>query len=78
MRRNTRLVVLSIMLLGLSAAMSTVSIPVQAADKLDRTVLPIAEPKRPRSRSSTLARRRPTAVRGQGAGWCAERAACHA
>jgi arylsulfatase A-like enzyme len=47
MRRNTRLVVLSIMLLGLSAAVSTVSIPAQAADKLDRTVLPIVEPKRP-------------------------------
>ena len=47
MRRNTRLVVLSIMLLGLSAAVSTVSIPAQAADKLDRSVLPIVEPKRP-------------------------------
>ena len=47
MRRNTRLVVLSVMLLGLSAAVSTVSIPAQAADKLDRTVLPIVEPKRP-------------------------------
>jgi arylsulfatase A-like enzyme len=41
------LVVLSVMLLGLSAAVSTVSIPAQAADKLDRTVLPIVEPKRP-------------------------------
>lgn len=35
------------MLMGLSAAMATIPITAQAADKLDRTVLPIPEPKRP-------------------------------
>ena len=47
MRRDTRLVVPSILLIGLSAVLATIPIPAQAADKLDRTVLPIAEPKRP-------------------------------
>ena len=47
MGRNTRLVVLSMMLMGLSAAMAASPISAQAADKLDRTVLPIPEPKRP-------------------------------
>ena len=47
MRRNTRLVVFTIVLMGLSAVMAVEGVPVQAADKLDRTVLPIAEPKRP-------------------------------
>ena len=47
MRQKTRSVVLTIMLMGLSALMAPISIPAQAADKLDRTVLPIPEPKRP-------------------------------
>jgi arylsulfatase len=47
MRRDTRLVVPSILLIGLSAVLATIPIPAQAADKLDRTTLPIAEPKRP-------------------------------
>jgi arylsulfatase A-like enzyme len=47
MRRNTRSVVFTIMLMGLSAAMASMPFPVQAADKLDRTVLPIPEPNRP-------------------------------
>ena len=47
MRQKTRSVVLTIMLMGLSALMATMPVPAQAADKLDRTVLPIPEPKRP-------------------------------
>src|SRR6202795_2100216 len=47
MRRNSRSVVLTIMLMGLCSAMASMSIPAQAADTLDRTVLPIPEPKRP-------------------------------
>jgi arylsulfatase A-like enzyme len=47
MRQKTRSVVLTIMLMGLSAMMVAIAIPAQAADKLDRTVLPIQEPKRP-------------------------------
>ncbi len=47
MRRNARSVVFTIMLMGLSAVMATIPFPAQAADKLDRTVLPIPEPKRP-------------------------------
>jgi hypothetical protein len=39
--------VFTVMLMGLSAAMATIPITAQAADKLDRTVLPIPEPKRP-------------------------------
>ena len=35
------------MLMGLSATMATIPIIAQGADKLDRTVLPIPEPKRP-------------------------------
>jgi arylsulfatase len=35
------------MLMGLSAVLAIGGVPAQAADKLDRTVLPIAEPKRP-------------------------------
>jgi len=47
MRRETRSVVLTIMLMGMSVVMAAGGIPAQAADKLDRTVLPIPEPKRP-------------------------------
>ncbi len=47
MRSTTRSVVFSILLMGLSAAMAFGGGSVQAADKLDRTVLPIPEPKRP-------------------------------
>ncbi len=47
MRLNTRSVVLTIMLMGLSAVMAVGGVPAQAADMLDRTVLPIPEPKRP-------------------------------
>ena len=47
MRRNTRSVVFTIMLMGLSVVMATIPIPAQAADKLDRTVLPIPEPSYP-------------------------------
>lgn len=46
-RSTTRSVVFTVMLMGLSAAMATIPITAQAADKLDRTVLPIPEPKRP-------------------------------
>ena len=45
--RDTRLVVPGILLMGLSALLAIGVVPVQAADKLDRTVLPIPEPKRP-------------------------------
>ncbi len=45
--RDTRLVVPGILLMGLSAVLAIGVVPAQAADKLDRTVLPIAEPKRP-------------------------------
>ena len=38
---------LTIMLMGLSVVMLVGGVSVQAADKLDRTVLPIPEPKRP-------------------------------
>jgi len=47
MRGDTRLIVPSILLIGLAAVLATIPIPAQAADKLDRTVLPIPEPKRP-------------------------------
>ena len=47
MRRNTWSVVFTIMLTGLSVVMLVGGVSVQAADKLDRTVLPISEPKRP-------------------------------
>jgi arylsulfatase A-like enzyme len=47
MKRNARLIICTIMLMGLCLAMATMPIPAQAADKLDRTVLPIPEPKRP-------------------------------
>ena len=46
-RSTTRSVVFTVVLMGLSAAMATDSYYCQAADKLDRTVLPIPEPKRP-------------------------------
>ena len=47
MRQKARSVVFTIMLMGLSAVITTILAPAQAADKLDRTVLPIPEPKRP-------------------------------
>ena len=47
MRSTTRSVVFTVVLMGLSAAMAFGGGSVQAADKLDRTVLPIPEPKRP-------------------------------
>jgi hypothetical protein len=47
MKRNARRIICTIMLMGLSAVMAVGGVPVQAADKLDRTVLPIPEPKRP-------------------------------
>ena len=46
-RSTTRSVVFTVVLMGLPAAMATIPITAQAADKLDRTVLPIPEPKRP-------------------------------
>ncbi|MDN5940244.1 MAG: arylsulfatase [Nitrospira sp.] len=46
MRHHRRLVIPTIILMGLSVAMTVGPVPVQAADKLDRTVLPIPEPKR--------------------------------
>ena len=46
-RSTTRSVVFTVMLMGLSASMAFGGSSVQAADKLDRTVLPIPEPKRP-------------------------------
>lgn len=49
MRQNTRSTMLTIMLIGLSAAMAATGAPTQAADKVDRTVLPIPEPKYPHS-----------------------------
>jgi arylsulfatase A-like enzyme len=47
MRQSTRSVVCSIMLVGLATVMAAVPISARAADKLDRTTLPIPEPKRP-------------------------------
>ena len=49
MRQNTRSTMLTIILIGLSAAMAATSVPTLAADKVDRTVLPIPEPKYPHS-----------------------------
>ena len=49
MRQNTRSTMLTIILIGLSAAMAATSVPTLAADKVDRTVLPIPEPKYPQS-----------------------------
>ena len=46
-RSTTRSVVFTVVLMGLPAALATIPITAQAADKLDRTVLPIPEPKRP-------------------------------
>jgi len=47
MKPNTILTVLSLGLVAVLSAMPMTSIPAQAADMLDRTVLPIPEPKRP-------------------------------
>jgi arylsulfatase A-like enzyme len=47
MKRNARHIICTIMLMGVSAVLATIPIPAQSADKLDRTVLPIPEPKRP-------------------------------
>src|SRR5206468_6607578 len=47
MKRNARHIICAIMLMVLSVVLATMPIPAQAADKLDRTVLPIPEPKRP-------------------------------
>jgi len=44
MRRETGLIICTLMLMGLSSATVTAPVTAQAADKLDRTVLPIAEP----------------------------------
>jgi hypothetical protein len=45
MSRGTRWIIHTILLMGLSAAMAVGAIPAEAADKLDRTLLPIPEPK---------------------------------
>jgi len=49
MTRKIRLGVGTMMLMGLSAMMVLGAVPAQAADKLDRTVLPIPEPNYPHS-----------------------------
>jgi len=49
MRRGPTLGVCTIMLMGLATVMAAVPISAQAADKLDRTVLPIPEPNYPYS-----------------------------
>jgi len=49
MRPSTILTVLSLALMAVLSAMPMTSIPAQAADKLDRTVLPIPEPNYPHS-----------------------------
>ena len=49
MRRHRSSVIFAVLLMGLSAAMAVGSLSAQAADKLDRTVLPIAEPDYPHS-----------------------------
>ncbi len=47
MTRNARSVACAILLVGVSAAMATIHPPAWAADKFDRSVLPMSEPKRP-------------------------------
>ena len=49
MKPSTILTVLSLALMAVLSAMPMTSIPAQAADKLDRTVLPIPEPNYPHS-----------------------------
>ena len=49
MKPSTTLTVLSLALVAVLSAMPMTSIPAQAADKLDRTVLPISEPNYPHS-----------------------------
>jgi hypothetical protein len=46
-RSTTRSVVFTVVLMELPVALATIPITAQAADKLDQTVLPIPEPKRP-------------------------------
>jgi arylsulfatase len=46
-KRRARHIICTILLMGLSAVLVVGAVPVQAADKLDRTMLPIPEPKRP-------------------------------
>ena len=47
MKRNASRIISTILLIGLAAVMAAGPIPASAAEKLDRTVLPIPEPKRP-------------------------------
>ena len=47
MKRNASRIISTIMLIGLSAVMAAGPFPAAAAEKLDRTILPIPEPKRP-------------------------------
>ena len=47
MKPSTILTVLSLALITVLSAMPMMSISAQAADKMDRTILPIPEPKRP-------------------------------
>jgi len=49
MKRNPRSIICTIALMGLCSALAVGAIPAQAADKLDRTVLPIPEPNYPHS-----------------------------